>query len=264
MPNIHFTQSEWPRLDAQTGAYLRELAGKNDGFHSAMMFGGTPYAIEIDGENLGFCSLADGWDGGKMCTAFYVVPERRRYCADLLARLIEDFSVTAALVASNDGPFIAVAFEKMRALGTTFDLQAYNHLYGPPARPAEFGRDKMQEVAPEEYEAMNRLTQRQWDGCFDNPNFRFFALREDGETLGYGAIERLAHEPGKADIGNFTLPAHRRRGVGRSLLIHLAQIVIEQGLTPVAGCWYQNEASIPTLASSGFIPENRLFYVKFV
>lgn len=264
MTKIEFTQSTWQRLEKPMKAYLGELGGKNDGFHSAKMFDAEPYAVYADAEAIGFCSLMDGWDGGKMLTAFYIAPESRRHCASALESAIEHFHMTAALVASNDGPFVAAAFERMRALGATFEMQAYNHIYGKPKRPPEFGRDKVAEVPPEEYDAMNALTENQWDGCFGKPNFRFYAIRENGETLGYGAIERLPYEDGKADIGNFTLPAHRRKGVGRSMLIHLARIAIEQGLTPVAGCWHGNKESILTLASSGFIPESRLFYVKFV
>ena len=264
MMKIEFAQSKWSLLEKRLSAYLGELGGKNDGFHNAMMFDAEPYAVQVDEEAIGFCSLMDGWDGGKMLTSFYIAPESRRYSASALESAIERFNVTAALVASNDGQFVAVAFEKMKALGTTFEMQAYNHVYGRPKRPPEFGRDKVTRVLSEEYDAMNALTENQWDGCFGKPGFRFYKICENGETLGYGAIERLAYEAGKVDIGNFTLPAHRRKGVGRSMLINLAQIAMEEGLTPVAGCWYGNAQSIPTIASSGFIPESRLFYVKFI
>ena len=261
---INFMQSEWHTIGNRVNEYLSELGGKNDGFHNAMMFEAVPYTVEADKEVIGFCSLMDGWDGGKMLTSFYISPENRFYSATVMESIIENFNVTAALVASNNGHFVAVAFEKMKALGTTFEMQAFNHTYGKPKRPPEFGREKMYEVASDEYDTMNILTDKQWADCYGKPNFRFFAIREDGETLGYGAVEQLPYESGKADIGNFTLPEHRRKGVGRSMLINLAEIVLEQGFTPVAGCWYKNEESIPTIASSGFIPENRLFYVKFI
>ena len=264
MIKINFAKSNWDIIKQQANEHLDELGRKNDGFFSAMMFGAEPYTVEADGETVGFCSLADGWDGGKMLTSFYIAPEKRRCSADALEGAIGVFGVTAALVASNDGHFVALAFEKMKALGTTFEMQAYNHVYGKPERSPEFGRNKLFEVVPEEFDTMNALTEKQWEGCFGKPGFSFYAIRENGETLGYGAVERLTFEENKADIGNFTLPEHRRRGVGRSMLINLAEIAVEQGLTPVAGCWYKNSESIPTLVSSGFIPENRLFYVKFI
>lgn len=262
--NINFNKTTWNNIEKQMNEYLMELGGKNDGFHNAMMFSAEPYNFEADGEIIGFCSLVDGWDGGKMVTSFYVIPEMQRYSANIFESIIEKFNVTAAIVASNNSHFVAIAFEKMKSLGTTFEMQAYNYTYGKPKRSPEFSRDKMYEVNPDEYDTMNTLTDGQWADCYGNPNFRFYAIRENSVTLGYGAIEKLHYETKKADIGNFTLPEHRQKGVGRSMLINLAEIVIEQGLTPVAGCWYKNEESIPTIASSGFIPENRLFYVKFI
>lgn len=264
MSDIVFTNTDWNDLTALTEEYLGELGGKNDGFHNGMMYGAAPYKVSLDGADIGFFSLSDGWDGGKMLTSFYVASGKRRYSAEVLDRVVEEFGVTAALVTSNDANFVAVAFEKMNALGTAFNMQAYNHVYGKPDRPAEFGRDKLCEVAPGEYGEMNRLTEGQWEDCLDDPSIRFYAIRDNGETLGYGAIGRLIRDSKRADVGNFTLPQHRRKGVGRSMLICLGEIVTEMGLTPVAGCWHGNKESIPTLASSGFIPENRIFYVKFI
>lgn len=264
MLNIILKETNWQTINNLTDKYLGDLGGKNDGFHNAMMFEADPYTVEADGKIIGFFSLMNGWDGGKMITSFYISVEERRYSPDILENIIKELNVTAALAVSNDSHFIAVAFEKMKALGTTFEMQAYNHIYGKPKRPAEFGRDKMFEITPDEYDVMNDLTEKQWDGCFGDPNFSFYAVRDNGETLGYGAIGKMHYDNERVDIGNFTLPAHRRKGVGRSILINLAEIVTEQGLIPVAGCWYKNAESIPTLASSGFIPENRIFYVKFI
>ena len=264
MLHINFAKTNWHIISDQRDGYLMELGGKSDGFHNSMIFEADPYTAELDGELIGFFSLMDGWDGGKMLTSFYLTKVNRRYSTEILDHIIWKFHVTAALVASNDCHFVAIAFEKMHALGTTFEMQAYNHIYGKPKRQAEFGRNMIFEVNPEEYNIMNTLTEKQWDGCYGNPHYSFFAIRENGKTLGYGAIGRLHYDEKRVDIGNYTLSQHRRKGVGRSILINLAEIAIEQGLTPVAGCWVKNMESIPTLASSGFIPENRLFYVKFI
>lgn len=263
MNNINFTKTNWDIISKHRDKYLCELGDKNDGFFNAMMFGAQPYAAELDGNIIGFFSVSDGWDGGKMLTSFYIAAEYRRYCAETLDSIITGYGITTALVVSNDSNFVAAAFEKMKKLGTSFEMQAYNHTYGKPMRPAEYGRDNFFEVKPEEYDKMNELTEGQWEGCYGDPAYRFYAIRENGETLGYGAIGRLLYDDNRVDIGNFTLPQHRRKGVGRSMLIGLAEIAIEEGFTPVAGCWYGNKESIPTLASSGFIPENRIFLVKF-
>lgn len=264
MKPMVFTETNWASITDMKKAYLAMLQGKTDGFHADLLFGATPYRMETDGHAAGFFALSDGWDGGKMLTGFYLEKAYSAHSQDLFSRIVTEFNVTAALVASNDAPLVALAFEKMHALGTAFVMQAYNFTYGTPARPAEFGRECLVPVQPSEYEEMNSLTDKQWDGCFDNPAFRYFALKKDGETLGYGSIFPVLGDESRMDIGNFTLPQHRRKGVGRSLLIHLAQTVLDEGKTPVAGCWYGNKESIPTIKSSGFLPEVRLFYVKFI
>lgn len=121
----------------------------------------------------------------------------------------------------------------------------------------------MKEVSPSEYQLMNSLTENQWEGCFEDGNFKFYKIIDNKETLGYGGIGKMIHNQKNVDIGNFTLPQHRRKGVGRSIVINLSKLAIQQGLIPVAGCWYRNTESIATLISSGFIPENRIFYVRF-
>ena len=264
MENWNFKETNWNTFNSLKDAYLRLLAQKNDGFHADMLFGAIPYLMETDGCPAGFFALQDGWDGGKMLTGFYLEKAYTPSAQDLFSRIMAEFNVTAALVASNDALFVALAFEKMNALGTSFVMQAYNFTFGLPARPAEFGPECLVPVQSSEYEKMNKLTDGQWDGCFDNPSFRYFALKKDGETLGYGSIFPVLGDETRMDIGNFTLPQHRRKGVGRSLLINLAQIALSEGKTPVAGCWYGNKESIPTIKSSGFLPETRLFYVKFI
>ena len=264
MKNLVYKKVDWSALTDMKETYLDALQRKTDGFHADMLFEAEPYIIEAEGSPVGFFALGNGWDGGKMLTGFYLEKAYTASAQDLFSRIMAEFNVTAALVASNDALLVALAFEKMNALGTSFVMQAYNFTFGLPARPAEFGPECLVPVQPSEYEEMNKLTDGQWGGCFDNPAFRYFALKKDGETLGYGSIFPVRQDAQRMDIGNFTLPQHRRKGVGRSLLINLAQIVLSEGKTPVAGCWYGNKESFPTIRSSGFLPETRLFYVKFI
>ena len=151
----------------------------------------------------------------------------------------------------------------MSALKANFDMQAFNFIYGEPEREAEYGMNCMVEVSPSEYKYMNSLTENQWEDSFGDENYSFYAIKEGNEILGYGSIGKMKHNQKNADIGNYVLPQHRRKGVGRSIIINLSKIAISQGFIPVAGCGYGNKESIATLTSSGFIPENRIFYVRF-
>ncbi|NLK95924.1 MAG: GNAT family N-acetyltransferase [Clostridiales bacterium] len=263
MNNIAVNKIKWDEIQDLITDYLVELGYKNDGFHNNMMLEGEPYIIIYNDEILGFFSLGDSWDNGKMLRGFYIIPSKRRVSVEIFNKLVEDFHIEAALVASNDAHFVGLAFEKMNALKTTFDMQAFNFIYGAPEREPEYGMNCVVEVNPWEYETMNSLTEKQWEDSFGDENYKFYVIKNNNEILGYGSIGKLKYNPKNVDVGNYTLPQHRRKGVGRSIIINMSKIAIQQGLIPVAGCWYGNTESIATLTSSGFILENRIFYVRF-
>ena len=263
MNNIKFEKCNWNKVENHMADYYRELGYKNDGFHNSMLLEGEPYMILLDETVTGFFSVGTSWDGGRMLRGFYIVPSKRNASITIFNKVVEDFVIEAVLVASNDSHLIGLAFEKMNALKTSLDMQAFNFVYGEPSREPEYGMDSIVEVSPNEYEHMNVLTEGQWEDSFGDENFKFYALKQKDEILGYGSIGRFNYNSKNADIGNFTLLQHRRKGVGRSLIINLSKIAIEQGLIPVAGCWYGNNESIATLTSSGYIPENGIFYVRF-
>lgn len=263
MGGITINKTKWNEIQNLYTDYFDELGYKNDGFHNSMMFEGEPYLIIFNDEESGFFSVGASWDNGKMLRGFYVIPSKRRVSIEIFNKVIEDFKIEAALVACNDSHYVGLAFEKMNSLKTFFDMQAFNFIYGEPEREAEYGMDCVKEIGPSEYELMNSLTEKQWEGCFEDGSFKFYKITNNKETLGYGGIGKMMNNQKNVDVGNFTLPQHRRKGVGRSIIINLSKIAIQQGLIPVAGCWYGNTESIATLISSGFIPENRIFYVRF-
>ena len=258
--NIRFTETQWERMTNHVKEYYDEIGRVNDAFHNGMLFGGTCYAVGIDGISAGFVSVSDGWDGGKMLTGFHLTVNYRSAAGDVLMTLIRDYDVRAALTATNDKEFCSVI---MRVPSGTFRTQAYNYTYGEPDKPADFPAECLTEIRADELERLDSETDSQWSDCLHDPALHFYKLEKDGEILGYGAYCTMPFNEGYADIGNFTLPQYRRKGVGRSILIHLAQVVRSKGLEPVAGCWAGNMESIPTIRSAGFIPENKLCYVQF-
>lgn len=259
--NITSKKLQWTDIQNLIDQYFTELGYKNDGFHSDIIFEGDPYIIEHNGETIGFFSLGNSWDDGKMFRTFYVLPEYRKLSMGVFQKLMDEFDIEAVLVASNDSHLISLAFEKMNELKTSFDMQAFNFVYGEPNRKAEFDRNTLSRVT--DFDEMNSLTEKQWDGMFDNDKNQFYVLKNGEEILGYGGISSMGYNKKNVDIGNYVLPEHRRKGVGRSLLINLGKIALEQGFVPVSGCWYGNTESKATLTSAGYIPENRVFYVRF-
>lgn len=262
--NFITTKTDWNNIQILVNNYVSEIGNNNDGFWNDMVYEAEPYTINIDNNIIGFVAIGNAWDEGKMFRAIYFQPNMRRYAKEIFEQLIKQFDISAALVASNDEHFICLAFETMQKLKTNFEMQAYNFTYGKPIKKAAYPIESIIKLSPEDYNKMNTLTDGQWEGCFDNPNNQFYALKMDNKIMGYGSISSpLAFNKNNVDIGNFTLPEYRMTGVGRSIIIHLAEIAKKQGFTPVCGCWYGNKESVATLQSSGFIPNSRIFYVRF-
>lgn len=263
MNNIKVNKIKWTEIENLINDYFEELGYINDNFHNFIMFDGEPYTINLENEVIGFFSVGNSWDNGKMFRSFYIIPLKRRVSIEVFNKLIKDFNIEAALVASNDSHFISLSFEKMNELKGSFDMQAFNFIYGEPSRKAEYDIDCITEITGEECEKMISLTGDQWEGCLEDKNFKFYALKSNNKILGYGSIAKMKHNNKNVDVGNYTLPEYRIKGVGRSLIINLCKIAINQGYAPVAECWHGNKESVLTLTSSGLIPENRIFYVRF-
>lgn len=75
--NITSKKVRWTDIQNLIDQYFEELGYKNDGFHSNIIFEGESYIIENNNEIIGFFSLGNSWDGGKMFRTFYILPEYR-------------------------------------------------------------------------------------------------------------------------------------------------------------------------------------------
>ena len=82
-----------------------------------------------------------------------------------------------------------------------------------------------------------------------DPSVRFFALRENGEALGVGALKRLDATHGELKSMH-TLARARGRGAGAAMLAHLLDQAREQGFARV---------SLETGETEDFHPAIRLY-----
>lgn len=249
--------AKWDELSYEVAAFLEETGHRNDGFWDDGTYAAAPYRLTGGG----FCAVGE-WDGANMLRAFWLPRKSRAAAQALFADVCRDMEIARAMVASNDELFLCLAFERMRATGGAFEMQAYNLTFGVPKRPPEFGKECFSRVTEAEYPEMHALTEGQWAGEIP-AGAAFYRVRSGGETLGFGSVYPRPLDAGCADVGNYVLPAHRQKGVGRSILINLAYAVIASGTKPTAGCWYYNFNSIRTLTSAGFIPDTRLFNIEF-
>lgn len=94
------------------------------------------------------------------------------------------------------------------------------------------------------------------------------AMLHEGVVAGAVAAEELvciAHTSARterfADIGVFTLPAHRRQGLASAASALVADLLLREGQTPVWSCGETNRASLRVAQKLGFAPVSRRIYL---
>lgn len=176
-----------------------------------------------------------------------------------------EYGIKTAFVATCDELFLSLCLDFHKRI----ELQAYffDGSKRINVRPPEYGREGLTEIEPGEIDTVNRQT----DGFFSNTTKQQLINREctiyrmadkDG-TLGYGMIVPDKTRPHLWDCGMIVLPKHRRKGIGRSIQIHLGDICRENDKTPVSGCWYHNHLSKKTIESAGRYTTTRLLNAHF-
>lgn len=81
----------------------------------------------------------------------------------------------------------------------------------------------------------------------------------NGNRVGIGLICPHPLNPAMVDLGMFTDPSFRRQGVGHSIIAAAARESVDRQLTPVAGCWWRNWNSRPTLEAAGLTCVGTIF-----
>lgn len=93
-------------------------------------------------------------------------------------------------------------------------------------------------------------------------NGELFTYYRGAVLLGIGVVEKSKMIKGLASIGMFVNEAYRKQGIGRAIILQLRKWCDKQGIKPVSGCWYYNEASKRTLESAGMVTKTRLLKIK--
>ena len=245
-------------------AFARTLTGPVDDFWESHILGGAAWAICEDGGQIGFLTL---WDDApeRYISSFYLPAERWHRAQALFARALETFAVTRAYVPTCDELFLSLCMDRQ----VKVELQAYYFADTPhaPVLPPQFGRECLRPVTPDELPEVFAQVGDFFGGVTAQTMAEgrelLWRLCEGEETLGYGIVvpNRLVRP--YAPCGEIVLVPHRRRGVARSLQMHLAAWCREQGMIPVGGCWYYNEASRNTFYSVGRYSKTRLLNITF-
>jgi GNAT superfamily N-acetyltransferase len=244
--------------------YLSTLSDVTDGFFDDNLYQSNFSLLSAPEGAVGFCAVLPG--ERPMLTAFYLRDAYLRDAKESFDGAVEELGALGAYAASCDKGMMALCLERAVGCGAAIDMQAHFFRLGSAkVRPAAFGPECMRRLTAEETGRMNELMRGEWEDTLrTRPDTRYYALEKGGEPLGFGLLCPHRLRMGSVDIGNYVIEAHRRRGVGRSIILHLTEIVKAEGQRPSVGCWYYNENSRRTLLSAGYLPATRLFNIGLI
>lgn len=242
--------------------YASHLTGVTDDFWEEHILTADFYSIDMEDQRIGYFTVHDS----NRLTAFFIAVEYRFLAQDAFQRILTEYGIKTAFVATCDELFLSLCLDFHKII----ELQAYffDGSKQMNVNPPEYGRAGLAEIEPGEIDAVNRQT----DGFFSNITKQqimnwectIYRMTDKDGTLGYGVIVPDKTRPHLWACGMIVLPEHRRKGIGRSIQIHLGDICRENGKTPVAGCWYHNHLSKKTIESAGRYTTTRLLNVHFV
>lgn len=250
-----FTPVEFAEIRDEVRAHLAAQPNAIDSYLEGHIRGSIHYRIMIDGGNAGFASI----HGERLITQFAVARSFRQHGQALFAGLRRTESVQAAYVPTCDEFYLSHALDEYRAL----NRQAYFFAARdePVQIPAEF---RLEPATLNDVEVI-----RAESGDFFDPietridGNELFKTQRNGELVGFGIREVSVLYDDVASIGMFTLKNWRQSGAGTATIALLIADTRQEGLRPVAGCWYYNHASKRTLERGGLATATRLLNIEF-
>ena len=240
-------------------AYLQQLcAGDKAGISSREdywedhLLASQFYALFVSGEEVGLAAIYQH----SLLTCFYLPRQHMHVAQPLFTAFQAEHPFTHAYVLTHDELLLSLALEVAQSV----ELQAYLFVYDSTAvRSPEFPRALLRLAIPEDQSDILDT-----EHVLENIALgKYYVMRENGVFMGQGFFNRSTLDPSRVSIGMSVHPDYRQRGVGRSIIMHLAHEAMEQGLQPYCGCWSGNANSKRTLESAGFRSATRLLLITF-
>lgn len=261
MDDIVFISSSIEKCQPFLEQYLNSLTGVVDDFWEEHIINAQFYAIVQNGIPIGCFAV---YRTHKL-TLFTIGTDRLHLAQPVMKRILDEFRIETAFVVTCDELFLSLCLDYHQKI----EPQAYffEGTTRAGVRMPEYGRECILPVSGAELEEVQLRTGDFFDFVTEadlNSGRTFlYKLETGGEILGYGILAPNRLKKEYWDCGMIALEAHRRKGVGRSLQYHLAELCRERGGIPVSGCWYYNHLSKKTIESAGRSTKTRLLNVIF-
>ncbi|MFC5469300.1 GNAT family N-acetyltransferase [Cohnella suwonensis] len=236
--------------------YLQGLSSPFDSFLEEHILSSTYYLIQDDSNDVGYLAIHNK----ERLTQFYIRRSYQMHAQKLFLQALERHSIKFLFVPTCDELLISLAVDQDFAI----NKQAYFFQDSLVSVSAGLGDGEVFRLATQ-----GDLQQiQQVCGDFLDQYDQWIARGElfvyyrNADLLGIGLIGMSKMFDRLASIGMFTNDTYRKQGVGKVIIIQLRNWCNQNGIIPVSGCWYYNEASKRTLESGGMVTRTRLLNME--
>lgn len=250
---ISFQELTLAQLEPMLQRYIQSLRVMPESYFEEHVIKARLWSVQVDGDAAGCFAIYQD----RLLSLFYLTPLYHRHSQDIFRGIIDTFSPQEAYVLTTDELMLTMCMD----WSDSYQPQAYifqdSRFNLPEAELYPAGSLSL--ASPSDLSDLLAAT----GDFFDYPQERIargeiFLWREDGEVLGAGIIERGVLARGFASIGMITVPGHRQKGIGASIITKLKHWCYANSLTPICGCWYFNDFSRQTLLKAGMISTTRM------
>lgn len=238
--------------------WIGGLASPFDSFLESYIRDSAFYLLQTgEGEQAGYYAIHDQ----ERLTQFYMRPAYLMHAQRVFGDVLERHAIASLFVQTSDELLLSLALDR----DLTIHKQAY---FFQDAGAAIEGEGLAEGATFRQAVLTDADAMRQVGGDFLDAyerrieNGELFAYERDGMLLGIGIVEKSGLLEGAASIGMFANEAYRRQGIGRTVITELMRWCRANGIRPLSGCWYYNEASKRTLERAGMATKTRLLHVE--
>jgi GNAT superfamily N-acetyltransferase len=237
-------------------AYVASLSDVYDDFLETHILDSFFYKIEYNEIVIGYFAIHNG----NLLTQFYIEKDYLHLGQGCFKSILEQYKMAHAFVPTCDELLLSLSMDFHKKI----ELQAYFFVdTNREVEPPKYSKSMLRLANLSDVENIKRLSGDFFSELYQNVSDRKIYILEEDEIYGFGIIENNRIHKECRGIGMFTVEAHRQKGVGRSIILHLKDLCKTLEYQPLPGCWYHNYNSKRTLESCGFASKTRLLKVEF-
>lgn len=256
--NIRIIKCDFEKIKESLLRNINDMKSPFDSFLEDHILKSNHYEILLDSNPIGYFSIFNK----HLITQFYLDKPYTYLAQEIFDKVRRYEQVEKAFVYTSDEFFLSHAIDYSKKI----DCQAY---FFQDSEQAILGEkiliDFRCRVATEK--DIELILEKSGD-FFDDvvkhiKRQEIFIGYLKNKVVSFGIIEKSELYNNIGSIGMFTVSQHRQTGIGRNTLLRMKAVCYENGLTPIAGCWYYNHNSKKTLQSAGMFSQTRLLVVHF-